>query len=145
MKVKEVWTELDFDEMGWHDSHIYAMSFPNEKLEISLDIDYLFKWELNNLTNLYGFWVAPCHLIFYNVLNLKIDIDFHNSIGLDVLDIKKDNAKVSNNNKITLWDFQISTDKGEIKFESSGYKQILKEQPIYSISQVLGRKNSKLV
>lgn len=28
MKVKEIWTEKDFEDMGWHDSHVHAISFP---------------------------------------------------------------------------------------------------------------------
>lgn len=141
MKVKEIWTELDFEDMGWHDCHIHAMSFPNEELEISFDIDYLFKWELDDKSNLYKFWVSPCILFFYNVINLKIDIDFQNAIGLDILDINKKNLRLSADKKINLWDFEIATDKGLIKFESSGYKQVVKNQPICSESQILARMN----
>ncbi|MCE7057189.1 hypothetical protein LZF95_21085 [Algoriphagus sp. AGSA1] len=141
MKVKEIWTELDFEDMGWHDCHIHAISFPNEELEMSFDIDYLFKWELDDKSNLYKFWVSPCILFFYNVINLKIDIDFQNAIGLDILDINKKNLRLSADKKTNLWDFEIATDKGLIKFESSGYKQVVKNEPICSESQILARKN----
>jgi len=30
MNVKEIWTEQDFGEMGWHDSSIFTISFPDE-------------------------------------------------------------------------------------------------------------------
>jgi hypothetical protein len=139
MNVKEIWTEEDFEEMGWHDSRIHAIFFPNEDLELSLDIDYLFKWILDDKSNLYSFWVSPCILLFFNVLNLKISIDFQNIIGLDILDINRQNPRLSPNGKTTLWDFEIITDKGYIKFESSGYRQVVKKQPILSQSQVLDR------
>lgn len=139
MNIKEIWTDEDFEDMGWHDSHIHAISFPNEDLELSLDIDYLFKWIQDDISNLYNFWVSPCILLFFNVLHLKISIDFQNTIGLDILDIKRRNPRLSPNGKITLWDFEIVTDKGDIKFESSGYRQIIKKQPISSQSQVLAR------
>lgn len=140
MNVKEVWTDADFEEMGWHDSHIHAISFPNENLGISLDIDYLFKWVLDDKSNRYKFWASPCTLFFFNVVNLKIDIDFQNTIELSILNINRDNPRLPAAGEITLWDFEITTDKGHIKFESSGYKQVVRKQPIFSQSQVLARK-----
>ncbi len=139
MNVKEIWTEKDFEEMGWHDSHIHAISFPNEDLEFSLDIDYLFEWVLDENSNINTFWVAPCILSFLNVLNLKIEIDFQNTIGLDIADINRFNPRTSPNGKTTLWDFEILTDKGYIKFESSGYKQVVKKQPVIGQNLVLDR------
>ena len=139
MNIKEIWSEADFEQMGWHDSHIHAISFPNKDLELSLDIDYLFKSIPDDTSSLYNFWVSPCILLFFNVLNLKISIDFQNTIGLDILDINRLNPRLSPNGKMTLWDFEIVTDKGYIKFESSGYRQVVKKQPILSQSQVLAR------
>lgn len=139
MNVKDIWTEADFEEMGWHDSYIYAISFPNEDLEFILDIDYLFKRVLDDKTNLYKFWVSPCTLVFFDVVGLEMNLDFGNSISLDIQDINRSNSRLSPNGKITLWDFEIATDKGYIKFESSGYRQIVKKQPIFSQSQVLTR------
>lgn len=139
MYVKEIWTEADFEEMGWHDSYIYAISFPNEDLELGLDIDYLFKWVLDDKTNLYNFWVSPCVLFFFDVFDLEVNLDFKNAVGLDIQDINRSNPRLSPNGKITLWDFEIITDNGYIKFESSGYRQVVKKQPIFSQSQVLAR------
>lgn len=139
MEVKSIWTEMDFEEMGWHDSYIHAIALPSESLELVLDIDYLFKWVLDDETNSYNFWVSPCTLYFFNVLNLKIDVDFQDSVGLDISEIKRINPRPSKNGKTTLWDFEIETNKGVIKFESSGFKQIVRKQPAYSPSQVLER------
>jgi hypothetical protein len=36
---KWLWTESDFEMMGWHDSRVYAISFSPEQSEIILDID----------------------------------------------------------------------------------------------------------
>lgn len=125
--------------MGWHDSHIHAFSFPNEELDFSLDIDYLFQWILDNKSNIYHYWISPCTLTFVNTLNLEVSLDFQNSTGININNIQKSNPRLSLNKKITLWDFEIETDKGFIKFESSGFKQIVKQQPILSQSQVLNR------
>jgi len=139
MIVKDIWTEQDFKQMGWHDSHVYAINFPNEDLEFCLDIDYLFKWVLDDKTNLYKFWISPCELIFFNVSILKISIEFQNTIGLDILDINMQKSCLSFDKQKKIWNFEIITDKGNIKFEASGYKQIVKRQPILSQNQILGR------
>ncbi|MEJ6979425.1 hypothetical protein WG906_03130 [Pedobacter sp. P351] len=39
----QIWTEQDFDNMGWHDSSIYGIAF-GRPYELSFDIDYIFKW-----------------------------------------------------------------------------------------------------
>ncbi|WP_347066851.1 hypothetical protein [Flavobacterium sp. WV_118_3] len=139
MDIIEILTDENFEEMKWHDNYIHAISFPDENLQFGLDIDYLFDWILDNQDNTYTFIVSPCVLLFFNVSHLKIDIDFQNIIGLNILDINRINPRLSPNKKITLWDFEIITDKGLIKFEFSGYKQIVKEQPVFSRSQVLTR------
>ena len=45
---KKIWTEVDFQIMGWHDSPIYGLSFQSEpsthSSELILDIDYIFQW-----------------------------------------------------------------------------------------------------
>ncbi|MBL7999657.1 MAG: hypothetical protein JNL32_13610, partial [Candidatus Kapabacteria bacterium] len=93
MKVKEVWTDNDFEEMGWHDSYIHAISFPYDTLDLSLDIDYLFKWVFDDKDNMYDFWVSPCTLTFVNVLDIKIELNFQNSIGLYIVAILRDNPR----------------------------------------------------
>lgn len=139
--MKNIWTEEDFEEMGWHDSYLHAISFPSEDLELSLDIDYLFQWILDEKSSLYSFWVSPCTLTFASTLNLEVSLDFKNSTGIYINDICRTNPRVSANGNVTLWNFEIVTDKGVVKFESSGYRQIVKKQPIFSQSQVL-RRNS---
>jgi hypothetical protein len=136
-QVKAEWTNDDFTAMSWHDSRIYSMSFPNEKLEFSIDIDYIFKWEKVEAQN--RFWVSPCHIKFEDVLNLKINVDFQNSVGIDILSIKRENDRLSPNGRMIIWDFEIETDKGTISFQSTGYVQIVLSQPILSISQDLNR------
>ncbi len=40
---KSIWTDLDFENMGWHDSRIHSVAF-GENFELIFDIDYIFKW-----------------------------------------------------------------------------------------------------
>lgn len=144
MKVKENWTVDDYKEMSWHDSHVYSLFFPSENLEFSLDIDYLFKWVLNKETNLYSFWVSPCLLTFYDVLNLKVSLDFKDTCGLDIQDIKYAGSRLSPNGKVNILNYEIITDKGVISFDSTGFIQKIKEQPVFIQSQELGRNSGNV-
>ena len=72
---KWVWTEEDFERMGWHDSRIYALAFSPETFELLLDIDYIFQWiNPEPGETFYKFWVAPATLIFENVSDVDFDI-----------------------------------------------------------------------
>ncbi|HMG66707.1 MAG TPA: hypothetical protein VK588_03440 [Chitinophagaceae bacterium] len=141
MQVKPLWTEADFESMSWHDSRLYSISFPNEKLKMTFDIDYLFKWEINKIDNLYNFWVSPCDLIFSDVLNLEINFDFKNTVGLYIDNIARFNSRASFNEQKIIWHYKITTDKGIISFEGTEFIQIVKKQPILTNSQVLDRKD----
>lgn len=141
MQVKDIWTDVDFEEMGWHDSYIYNISFPDENQKLILDIDYIFKWVLDERSNLYNFWVSPSKLTFLDVLDLRIDLDFQNTVGLDIQDINRSNPRLYPNGKDIKWDYLILTDNGSISFESSGYIQNIIKQPMLSTSQILMRES----
>src|SRR4051812_26329180 len=75
---KPVWTEADFEQMGWHDVHIHAVAFRPEIFELWLDIDYLFTWvDPQGAETHYSFWVAPATLVFTNVHSLRFDLESH--------------------------------------------------------------------
>jgi hypothetical protein len=47
--AKAVWTEADFDAMGWHDNAIYAIAVepvPDNPGRLLLDLDYIVEWGL---------------------------------------------------------------------------------------------------
>ena len=140
MKVKNIWTDDDFESMSWHDNYIHSISFPGDNFRMGLDIDYIFLWELNKEQNVYNYWISPCWLIFENVLNLKMDIDFKNSVGIDINSVKRLNSRISPNGKTSISDYIIETDKGLMTFESTGFIQKVNEQPILSDKQLLPRK-----
>ena len=137
MKVKEIWTEVDFEAMSWHDSCIHAMYFPCDVNRFILEIDYLFSWEQNANDEFYKFWISPAQLTFVSVANLKIDVDFNIAVGLDIIDITRPSSRLSKNGKVDMWTYIIETDKGIISLESSGFVQKIKKQPVLSNSQVI--------
>lgn len=131
MKVKEVWTDLEFEEMGWHDSRIYSLSLPTEQFLFKLDIDYIFKW-VEDGSGGFNFWVSPCDLVFENVFNFKVEIDFRDTHLLYISNIERSNPRLSQNGKMKIWDYLIEADNGNISFSSSGYKQRVRDQPVFS-------------
>lgn len=139
MKIKEVWDNNDFENMNWHGSAIYSIALPQNNQLLSFDIDYIFEWILNNKTNLFHFKISPCNLIFKSVLDLKINLDFHDSIGISIDEIKRENPKISPYGNAIFWTYIILTDKGDISFTSTGFEQIFRKQPYLSESINIGR------
>src|SRR5690349_14814502 len=69
---KWIWTEADFDSMGWHDASIYAMKMDGD---LCFDIDYIFKWNQPEIEGFhFTFFVAPCTLCFKDVQELSFEL-----------------------------------------------------------------------
>ena len=142
MEVKNNWNDNDFEDMSWHDCYVYEISFPDENQKLRLDIDYIFDWVLERDSNMYRFWVSPSQLTFLNVLYLKLHLDFQNTVGLTIEKIKRGNPRKLHATTKPIWDYEIMTDKGLITFQSSGFLQEVKAQPILSEYQTLYRNSS---
>ncbi len=138
MIVKEIWSDEDFFEMGWHDARLYRMSFPDDQCRIKFDIDYIFEW-VEAKGDQFNFWVAPCLLEFREVYDLKINLDFKNSYPIDILEITRSGPKLSPGSSAVFWDFVIVLHSGEVRFRSYGFEQKVLRQPIFSESQDLDR------
>ena len=142
---KKVWTENDFEKMGWHDCNIYGLIFQNTNADnkyttdLIFDIDYIFKWvsPIPPKSN-FSFWVSPCSLIFTDAFALTIDIDRRGGTT-DLLEIEDlyliDKIEQEKNKWIYEW--SIDLQEGKINFKSSGFKQIVRQNPIFTESQAL--------
>ena len=85
---KWVWTEADFEYMGWHDSQIHAIAFSPDTFELLVDIDYILEWlQPTPQDQSFWLWVVPATLVFENVHNSEFNID--PSRGLRILDISR--------------------------------------------------------
>src|SRR5687768_1107533 len=94
---KPVWTDADFDKMGWHDVHIHAIAFRPETFELWFDIDYIFAWvDPQKAKTHYSFWVAPATLVFSNVHTLKFDLESHDG-DLSLQDIERSEPRDARN------------------------------------------------
>ncbi len=131
---KQIWTERDFDVMGWHDSNIHAICFSQLKeYKLVFDIDYIFNWmhPLEGETY-FKFWIAPCTLIFENVYNLVFDFETP-LYEFTISEITKNSPQLPQNAEYkeneTEYNWVIDTFNGEISFKSTGYKQYVRQQP----------------
>lgn len=128
---KLVWTEDDFDQMGWHDNKIYAMAFGIDEHEIRFDIDYILEWiQPKEGETYFKFVVVPATIIFRNVYDLKVNFGLLNII---IEDIYKDSPIQPKNvgfiKEQVEYNWTIDTNNGEITFKSVGYKQYARRQP----------------
>lgn len=136
---KAIWTEADFDQMGWHDVHIHAIAFSTETHELLLDIDYMFAWVDPEAPDPhYTFWMAPCTLVFSNVHNFIADIEW--GLGLEIDDVSREdagrpqNAAYIKRNREWKWNFDCQ--EGSFSFHSVGYMQITRRRPTRANTQV---------
>ncbi|MEJ7738107.1 MAG: hypothetical protein WKF97_11820 [Chitinophagaceae bacterium] len=136
---KSVWTDDDFEQMGWHDNKMYAMAFGIENGEIIFDIDYILKWiDPEENENNFKFLIVPSTLVFRNVYDLNM-----NSLTLDVTveSIYRDNATQPKNADYIAeqieYNWTIETTNGEITFKSVGYKQYARQKPRLLDSQFI--------
>jgi hypothetical protein len=135
---KSIWTEEDFDTMGWHDSPIYGISF-GDNFEFLLDIDYIFKWLETGEG--YRFLISPCTLVFENVHDINIEIRESYS-RLEIDNIYRENPQRPKNGDFikrdTEFEWLIETQQGTISFKSVGYKQFVRQALRLIESQVIG-------
>ena len=140
---KTIWSENDYEQMGWHDCNIYGLIFQNDNnnnftTDLVFDIDYIFEWvhPIPPKTN-FSFWVSPCTLKFENAYALKMDIDRRGGMTdmLEIADLHLIEKKQEANSWIYKWEIELQ--EGKITFESTGFKQIIRQKPILTESQVL--------
>ena len=126
---KTIWTDQDFENMGWHDAKLFAISFGGN-YELLFDIDYIFKWVQTGKT--FKFWVSPCTLVFENVYDVEFQMDGISG-GLDIDKISCNNPQRPKNAEFikveTEFDWTIDTQQGSIFFKSIGYKQYVRQLP----------------
>src|SRR5262245_21992801 len=120
---KQIWTNADFDKMGWHDNHIYKIRLTQD---LELDIDYILQWNQPELERFpYTFWVAPATLVFKNVKNItfEFDVGFENSFEIEYIDRENENQWV------------VITRQGNIDFTSDGFEQFIRQSPSFQFGQ----------
>jgi hypothetical protein len=125
---KKIWTDADFSNMGWHDSHIYKMRFTED---LELDIDYIFQWNKPDFEGLpFTFWVAPATLVFKKIQNLSFEISVALEDAFEIEDIER-----IEENKDYKW--TIITRQGDFQFNCDGFEQFIRQEPSFQFGQTI--------
>ena len=125
---KKLWTDADFEMMGWHDNLIYKISL---KQDLELDIDYILKWNEPELEGLsFTFWIAPATLVFKNIKNLTLEVSMAFEEGFEIEDIERTKMQTG-----FLW--TIITRQGHLQFSCDGYEQFIRQEPFFEFGQTV--------
>jgi hypothetical protein len=129
---KSVWTEADFDKMGWHDVVIHGISFNPSQYELLFDIDYIFAWvNPDPPSEYFSFWVSPATLVFRNAYDLKVNIE--TGLGLQLQGIERNEEREPRNAAYIKdkkeWRWTLEGNEGDILFYSVGFTQHTRQYP----------------
>lgn len=140
---KFIWTQDDFEQMGWHDCSIYGLTFlpvaEKGTTNLLFDIDYIFKWiNPTKPGQPFSFLVSPCTLVFKDTFALTINVDRQGDTTdmLEIADLYLVD-KVEQEKSHWIYEWNIDLQEGYIKFKSSGFDQIVRQKPIHTDGQFL--------
>lgn len=122
---KQIWTDADFEQMGWHDCNVYKIRLTED---LELDIDYILQWNKPDLTGLpFTFWIVPATLVFKSAQDLTFAFDIGFEDAFKIEDIEKEGEN----------HWTIITRQGDIQFNSSGYEQYVRQEPFFEFGQTI--------
>ncbi|MDA1213042.1 MAG: hypothetical protein O2955_11010 [Planctomycetota bacterium] len=135
------WTDEQFDEMSWHDNHVYSLRIVEGEFgtgELVLDLDYICEWIQG--TEKFQFRIVPATLRFFGVWDLRISLSYADvkaamgpfSInGIERMTIDRERYIAH------LWTIPINLRSGEISFEAQGFEQLSYGSEVLSFNQRL--------
>jgi hypothetical protein len=132
----------DFENMHWHDNAIHAIRLLENYScgDLVLDIDYIAEW-LAPLNNVYSFKVASADLMFHNVSNLIISVNYATPNAavqpMIIREIHREAVTFPNGYFTFAWNIELNWPSGFITFNSSEFTQSLRMEPIIYDAQYL--------
>jgi len=150
------WTEADFDQLSWHDCHLWGIEFrvgtPNENdwtSDLAFDIDYIVEW-VGGADGRVRFRVAPATIVFHGVTDPTLNIDWLSSgfqVALRLPSISRiardriPDAKVYLDRPYHKYRIELNApEAGAIEFGAVGFTQRLRGIPVLWDEQVLTRR-----
>jgi hypothetical protein len=151
--VELIYTDADFENLSWHDCHIHGVEFHvgnaddgDWTSELVLDIDYIVEW-ICGRSGGGQFRVAPATLVFHEVTDLKIAIDWGSSgfrsslhvvsigsIERELLPARKGHSE----RPYYSWRVRLNwPESGEIAFGAVGFTHTLRAEPVLTKQQSL--------
>lgn len=153
--MRTVYTHDDFDEMSWHDCHVWSLELRSGNgedddwtSELVLGIDYIVEWLCGvGVDRRCTFRVAPARLTFHGVTDLRVELDggdsgFQAALALASIDALRREPvpvqKVHFDRPYYVWTLDLhALMPGQIRFGAYGFTQTLLAEPVASESQSL--------
>lgn len=140
-------TTDQFDGLSWHDNAIHAFRIAEGddgcSGQLTLDIDHILEWVAPTDRNKnFSFVVSPADLIFLQVTNLVISIDYVSSSAalqpMTISEIHREIVTHPNGYSEFAWNIELNWPAGSfISFCSPRMSQVLKGECVRSTSQSL--------
>jgi hypothetical protein len=134
---KPLWSDADWERLGWHDVHIWGMDKNSAEDELLFDMDYLFKWvEPAEGERAFRFWIAPVTLVFTDAIVLENDID-PTWYPVEISELHRDEFRPSQNGDRSVDQYEFECHVGSISFLSTGFRMYVRRKPVLQTSQIL--------
>jgi hypothetical protein len=137
----------NFSSFSWHDNAIHSIRIVEGtdgcSGDLILDIDFIVEWlPPEEGDNAFRFRIAPADLVFHDVTELVISVDYASSTAaLQPMSIHEIHRKVvtyPNGHSSFAWKVEINWPRNSfISFRSDGFTQLSRTQPIKSGAQYL--------
>jgi hypothetical protein len=138
---KAVWTDGDFDAMGWHDATVHAIAFNEDEhnAELLLDLDYIVRWiDPEPPAEHFSFLVAPATLVFENVWYLDGELGAAERTLLQIQDIHRHDPENDRQREMGLQRWVVEWSQGhELTLLASGFRQHFRRRPVHGCAQRL--------
>ncbi|MFJ7905962.1 hypothetical protein [Kitasatospora sp. NPDC096204] len=136
---KSVWSDADFEEMGWHDATVhglYVQQGDEFEARLLLDLDYVVRWvDPVRPAKTFSFWVAPATLVFDGVWDLEGGLDYKKTAPeLEIADLHRQ-APDDDHRDSSHW--HVEGHSFDLRFRASGFRQYFREAPRLSPGPVL--------
>lgn len=131
---RPVWTEADFEEMGWHDNRVHAVALeytPPYPGRVLLDIDYIVEWvHPDDNDGVHGFWISPATLVFEHASDLTSTVDL---TGM-AFELSLDAIVRSEPDPHGRFEWRLQGHEFTMTLTAPGYRQFLRQPPVLSES-----------
>jgi hypothetical protein len=137
MLEKCVWTDRDYEVMGWHDATVHALAIDWDPVVLEggwhgatllLDIDYIVSWGEPQPDRTFRFQVAPATLAFEDAWDVEGGLRHDRTMAPpQILDLRRGPPE---NPKSDLTAWHIEGDRFELRFEARGFSQHFRSRPI---------------
>lgn len=138
--AKSIWSDADFETMGWHDVTIHGLCVQPGAADDSLprlllDIDYIVRWvHPVPPEKHFGFWIAPSTLVFDDVWDIEGDLDFKGmALSLEIDHLHRSTSDGSRGGP--RW--HVEGHFFDLEFRAPGFRQYLRQMPRHTQRLVL--------